>query len=96
MSQEMREKILGSMASSPAADFIVLEESWPALEIFLRCQSQWRYTMSGITGMDYTAVISVIELSCRKKRRRESLFRDVCLIEQGALKTFSKKRERNG
>lgn len=37
-------------------DFEVWEENWPVVEMFLRCQTQWRTTMSGVLGMDYGAV----------------------------------------
>lgn len=87
LSQEIRDKIAAKTSTGPA-DFILLEENWPAFETFLRCQTQWRYTMTGITGLDYTAVISVITLTCKNKDRKQ-LFEDVRLIEQGALKSIS-------
>lgn len=37
-------------------DFEVWEENWPVLEMFLRVQTQWRTTMSGVLGLDYGAV----------------------------------------
>jgi len=93
--QEIRDQIWGSMSDSSVEDFTLLEENAEALSTFLRCQTQWRHSMSGVTGLDYTAVLQVIKSSCSKKRKRQAIFRDVCLIEQGALKAFSSKRERN-
>jgi len=90
--QEIRDQIRGSMSDSSVEDFTLLEENVEALSMFLRCQTQWRHTLSGVTGLDYTAVLQVIESSCSKKRKRKNLFRDVCLIEQGALKAFSSKK----
>ena len=37
-------------------DFEVWPENWPAVEMFLRCQTQWRTTMAGVCGLDYAAV----------------------------------------
>lgn len=31
-------------------------EAWPAIEMFLRCQTQWRTGASGLIGLDYLAV----------------------------------------
>ena len=38
------------------------EENWPAVEMFLRCQTQWRTTMSGPLGLDYGAVAWLLSL----------------------------------
>ena len=93
--QEIRDQIRSSMSDSSVEDFTLLEENVEALSAFLRCQTQWRHSMSGVTGLDYTAVLQVIKSSCSKKRKRQAIFRDVCLIEQGALKAFTSKRERD-
>lgn len=37
-------------------------ECWPAFEVFRDCATQWRFSgMGSRTGLDYTAVISVIQ-----------------------------------
>jgi len=43
-------------------DFEVWPENWPAVEMFLRCQTQWRVSMSGVCGFDYAAVQWVFKL----------------------------------
>lgn len=94
---EMRAQIEASQGEpeEPVPDeFIVLEENWSALALFFTCTTQWRYSFSGITGLDYTALINVINL--KHKKNREQLFDDVRLIESGALQAISRKRERNG
>jgi len=37
----------------------VWPENWPAVELFLRCQTQWRISLNGRAGLDYGAVLSV-------------------------------------
>ncbi len=46
-----------------AEDFEVWEENWQTLEVFFQCQTQWRVSMSGIVGLDYTAVMWVFRLN---------------------------------
>lgn len=86
----MREQILNDAGSGQPADFIVMPDAAPALDIFLFCQTQWRSSMSGITGLDYTAVISVIKMRVKKNRTRRQLLDDVRLIESGALAALSR------
>ncbi len=74
-------------------EFIVLEENAPALDIFLFCQTQWRTSMSGLIGLDYTAVINVIATRHRKRKKQNQLLTDVHLIEQGALKAIARMKE---
>lgn len=39
-------------------------ELWPenveALSVFMKLQTQWRYGMAGITGLDYSGVLAVL------------------------------------
>lgn len=37
-------------------DFEVEPDAWPALEMFLRCQTQWRSGGNGLIGLDYGAL----------------------------------------
>lgn len=36
--------------------FEVELEAWPAVQAFLRCQTQWRAGPSGLMGLDYAAL----------------------------------------
>ena len=51
-------KAFGIVMPEPEAPdhFEVWPENWPAVEMFLRCQTQWRTTMAGVCGLDYAAV----------------------------------------
>ena len=90
-SDEQKEKIL-SRSKPDAEDFTILSENWPALEIFLVCQTQWRNSPSGVTGLDYISVINVIALYHKKRNKR--IFNQVRLIEFGAM-TAIRKLKRN-
>ena len=44
-------------------------EHWDAVRFFLRLPTQWRYGMSGRTGLDYTAVMSLlVRCACRQTK----------------------------
>ena len=65
--------------------FYVWPENLKALEVFLDCITQWRITPGGaFQGIEYTSLISVIQLKCKRKER-EQTFNDVRRIEYGAL-----------
>ena len=34
-------------------------ENWPAVELFLRCQTQWRISINGRAGLDYSALLAM-------------------------------------
>lgn len=73
-------------------DFLVLEENWPAINLFLACQTQWQY-LSGMssavrTGFNYPAVETVIRL-CYANHNQAELFSKLQLMESEALAIFS-------
>jgi hypothetical protein len=95
--QDLRDQILRTtIEQETPADFVVMPEAAPALDVFLFCQTQWRTAMSGVTGLDYTAVIAVIKTRFKKSRQRRQILEDVRLIESGALAAISKARVKNG
>ena len=68
-------------------DFEVWEENWPVLEMFLRCQTQWRTTMSGVLGLDYGAVAWVLKLYEVEDHR--SMLEDLQVMEAAAMVTIN-------
>ena len=68
-------------------DFEVWEENWPVLEMFLRCQTQWRTTMSGVLGLDYAAVAWVLKLYEVEDQR--ALLEDLQVMEAAAMVTIN-------
>jgi len=64
-------------------DFEVWPENWPAVEMFFRVQTQWRTAMSGVIGLDYTAVAWLLKLYEVEDQR--SLLEDLQVMEAAAL-----------
>jgi hypothetical protein len=70
-------------------DFEVWEENWPVLEMFLRCQTQWRTTMGGVLGLDYVAVAWLLKLYEVEDPR--ALLEDLQVMEAAAMMTLNRK-----
>ncbi len=64
-----------------------------AFGIFMECQTQWRHSFNGVTGLDYTALIATIKLKIPKRKQRIQVMSDVRLIESGALKVIAQQRK---
>lgn len=59
------------------------EENWPVVEMFLRVQTQWRTTMSGVLGLDYGAVAWLLKLYEVEDPR--ALLEDLQIMEAAAM-----------
>lgn len=66
--------------------FEVWEENWQALQIFLRCQTQWRVSMSGLVGLDYGALEWVTKLFVVEDPLR--MLEQIQVIEAVVLQVF--------
>ena len=73
----------------PDGDFEVWEENWPAMEMFLRCQTQWRTTMSGVLGLDYSAVAWILRLYEVEDQR--SMLEDLQVMEAAAMTALNER-----
>jgi hypothetical protein len=67
----------------PPADFEVSKENWHAVEMFLRCQTQWRTTMNGLLGLDYGAVAWILRLYEVEDQR--AVLEDLQIMEAAAM-----------
>jgi hypothetical protein len=67
----------------------VWEENWPVLDMFLRCQTQWRTTMNGLLGLDYQAVAWLLRLYEVEDPR--SLLEDLQVMEAAVLVFFQER-----
>jgi hypothetical protein len=76
-----------ALPEQPAEHFEVWEENWPVVEMFLRCQTQWRITMNGLLGLDYGAVAWLLRLYEVEDQR--SLLEDLQVMEAAALVTIN-------
>lgn len=60
-------------------------ENWPAFELFAALRTQWRTSMAGYTGLDYTAVLAVMDAYGTPAEERRDLLDDVHVMELAAL-----------
>ncbi len=65
------------------------EENWPAVELFLRVQTQWRTGMNGPIGLDYVAVAWVLKLVAEEATHR-TLLEDLQIMEGAVLAFIAK------
>ena len=65
----------------------MLEDNWQYLEMFLRCQTQWRVGISGIIGLDYTSVIEMIKLYSKDSI---AMLENIQIIEAAALQALNR------
>jgi hypothetical protein len=70
---------------------LVWPEAWPAVDLFLKVQTQWRGGASGIIGLDYTAVRWVMQLYGVEDERE--LLEDLQVIE---ARVIEKVNDRQG
>jgi len=74
------------------ADVIeVWPEHWDAVRFFLRLPTQWRYGMSGRTGLDYTAVMSLLATLRLPLDKEAEILESVQVMEIAALEEINKK-----
>ena len=69
-------------------DFEVWKENWPAVELFLRVQTQWRTSMAGVTGLDYASVVATAKLYSIEDL--PSVFEDLQVMEVTAMADLNK------
>ena len=77
--------------SEPEKKLEIFEENWPAVELFLRVQTQWRTSVGGVTGLDYASVISTAKLY--KYRNLPSVIEDLQVMEATVLTEMNKEKK---
>tara|TARA_B100000963_G_scaffold39387_1_gene29250 strand:- start:2121 stop:2417 length:297 start_codon:yes stop_codon:yes gene_type:complete len=84
--------VLGIKTEKKEVDnnFYVLENNWQAVKLFLRCQTQWRVSISGIIGLDYTTVLEMIKLYGIEDS--VSMIEKLQVIEAGVLQVLNKEK----
>lgn len=73
-----------------AAEFEVHPDNWATVEMFLRLQTQWRSTMSGVIGLDYSAAQWLFRLYEVQDQR--ALLEDLQTMEAAAMQVINKQR----
>lgn len=69
--------------------FAVLPDNWESVQLFIRCQTQWRTSMAGLIGLDYGAVEWLLRLYEVEDHR--SLLEDLQIMEAAVLSVVSKR-----
>lgn len=67
----------------------VWPDCWPAFELFSQCRTQWRVAMAGYTGLDYTAVLALMDLHDIPRADRRALLDDIQHMEAAALEQMA-------
>lgn len=66
-------------------------ENWPAVELFLRCSTQWRagepsaLGPCGVYGLDYAVVLSLGSLYLSPEAEMRDVLEDLQVMERRAL-----------
>jgi hypothetical protein len=75
---------------TPEPEYFEIEpEAWPAMEIFLACQTQWRMGLNGPIGLDYIAVSWLFKLY--NIANPAAVLADMQIIESEILRVIYKK-----
>ncbi len=75
----------------PPVDYGVWPENWPAVELFLRCSTQWRtgepspIAPAGVCGLDYSVVLALATLYLPASAETQTILEDVQIMERRAL-----------
>jgi hypothetical protein len=72
-------------------DVAVWPENWPAVQVWVRAQTQWRMGMGGVTGMDYSGV----EMVMRQMKIEDApdCFGRIQVLEAATLKIIEDRRD---
>jgi hypothetical protein len=82
--------VLGVVGFEPGhpEHFEVEPDAWPALMMFLDCQTQWRTGPGGLIGLDYGAVAWLFRL--RSVADESAMLSDLQIIEAEVLRLVSR------
>lgn len=89
-------------ARAASTETTILTAAQPAFSLFCGCRADYE-TISHATGVrrfyngiSRTELNSIMSMTRIKKSQRKRLFREVCLIEQGALEAFRAAESKQG
>ncbi|AGW94597.1 hypothetical protein N234_31615 [Ralstonia pickettii DTP0602] len=82
---------LGHLFRKESAE--VWPENWQAVMLFCRLGTQWRAGMGGPTGLDYVAVLALIDRLGLPADDADELFDDVRHLEAAALTVMRESAE---
>lgn len=86
--------MIEQVGTSKEVNFEIWKENWPALEMFLRMNTQWNISgMGAVLGLNYVALEVMFRVF--KVKDRKKLLEEIQLIERGAMDVIreSQKKE---
>ena len=77
------------------ASFLVFEENWPTVEMFLALATCWKIegTQGLYLGLDYPSVEVVFNMQSIRRSKRLELFSGLQIMERAVLNIINKKTE---
>lgn len=58
---------------------------YPAVQLFIDVLTQWRVSMTGLTGIDYIALFAVMDIRDIPRAERSAMFDDIREMEGAVL-----------
>lgn len=68
------------------------EENWPAVRLFVQCETQWRMGMNGPVGLDYNVVFHELDRQGLVGEEYDELMASVRIMESEALTIIRERR----
>ena len=75
-------------------DYGVWAENWDAVDLFLRCQTQWRSGPGGLIGLDYSVLLALATMYLPASAEAETVLEEVQIMEARALELFAESAKR--
>jgi len=72
-------------------DFEVWEEHWESVMFFIKMMTQWRTTMGGVIGLDYSVLQMLFDLY--DVNNRTDIFEDIQVMERKAITLLNKEKK---
>lgn len=72
-------------------NFEVWEEHWESIMFFLKMMTQWRTTMGGVIGLDYSVLQMLFDLYDIDNRKE--IFEDIQVMEREAMIHMNKDKK---
>lgn len=88
---ELNPFLAGLAAAQAAKDYEVWPENMPAVELFQTLSTQWIVGPSGLIGLNYIPLFSVMDRKGLTPIEWQWLFDDVRVIEHETLKALNQK-----
>jgi len=70
--------------------FDLWEENWPAIQLYIHLQTQWRVGMGGPYGLDYNVVFHELDRRGLDREAYDEMMAAMRVIEEAALKALNK------